>query len=96
MRKELRSLNDKMDRLECHSRRNNVRIFGIQSKINENWDESEAKMRGFLHDKLYLPGHNEIEIERAHRIKGNDKNVCPINVKFSKYKDRIKILKKAK
>ena len=94
MRKEPRSLNDKMDRLECHSRLNIFFFFFlIQGKINENWGESEAKVRDFLHDELDLPGHNELRELTALRV---DRNACPIIVKFSKYKDKTKILKKAK
>ena len=42
------------------------------------------------------PDLENVEIERAHRVKSKDPEICPIIVKFSKYKDRDQILKCAK
>ena len=42
------------------------------------------------------PDLENVEIERAHRVKSKDPEICHIIVKFSKYKDRDQILKCAK
>ena len=51
--------------LENQSRRNNLRFEGLPEDDNETWDETEAKFKNVLVEKLdfeFAP-----EIERAHR-----------------------------
>ncbi|CAB4022372.1 Hypothetical predicted protein [Paramuricea clavata] len=51
--------------LENQSRRNNIRVIGIQEKAHETWEESEAAVKSALVEKLNLPF--QPRIERAHR-----------------------------
>ena len=96
LRDEMASMKSQLDKLEGHSRRNNVRIHGIEGTINENWTECESKVRNFIKNDLGLPDMESVEIERAHRVKSKAPNACTIIVKFSKFKDRECILNKAK
>ena len=89
-------MSERMDKLEGHSRRNNLRIVGVKGRYDENWDQTELRVREVLDEKLQMTNHNEIEIERAHRLKGRDKETCPIIVKFSRYKDRCAVLQRAR
>ena len=45
IKSELANLNLKLDKLESHSRRNNLRFMGIKGSANESWDESERKVK---------------------------------------------------
>ena len=51
--------------LENQSRRNNLRFEGLLKDDNETWDETEAKVRNVLVEKLDF--ESALEIERAHR-----------------------------
>ena len=95
MRKQVSALTDKIDNLEGHSRRNNPRIHGISGPLNEKWDVCEEKVRDFIKTDLNLPEYENVEIERAHRMKSRDKDKCSIIVKFNRYKDREQILRSA-
>ena len=50
---------------EDRSRRNNFRFDGIPETENE-WEETETKLRNFLYDELDIT--EELYIERAHRV----------------------------
>ena len=52
-------------------------------------------MREFIKTELNLPELENVDIERAHRMKSRDENTCII-VKFTKYKDRDQILSRAR
>jgi septal ring factor EnvC (AmiA/AmiB activator) len=51
--------------LENQSRRNNIRVYGVEEKPRETWEETEAALKSILIEKLQLP--SEPRIERAHR-----------------------------
>ena len=57
---------DKLEYLENQSRRNNIRVDGIQEEENESWDTTEEKVKQVLKDKLNLA--DAPDIERAHRV----------------------------
>ena len=52
---------------EDRSRRNNIRVDGIEEDENETWENTENKLRSFLYNKLDIT--NELFIERAHRVR---------------------------
>ena len=52
---------------EDRSRRNNIRVDGIEEDENETWENTENKLRPFLYNKLEIT--NELFIERAHRVR---------------------------
>ena len=54
---------------EDRSRRNNIRVDGIEEDENETWENKENKSRSFLYNELEIP--NELYIERAHRDNNN-------------------------
>ena len=86
----------KIDMLEGHSRRNNLRFGGILGQLNEPWSVTEEKVRMFIKDDLNRPDLENVEIERAHRVKSVDSNKCTIMVKLSKFKEREQLLQAAK
>ena len=69
MQKQLFSVASKLDYIEGQSRRNNVRITGLHSRLNEEWGTTEEKVRAFIQNDLNMPEMEGNEIERAHRIK---------------------------
>lgn len=95
MQKQLNSVISKLDYIEGQSRRNNVRITGLHGCIDEDWAVTEQKVRSFLVNELEMQEMEQIDIERAHRIKSTDRNKCTIIVKFNRFKDREAVLKKA-
>ena len=82
--------------LEDSSRRNNLRILGIEEDPRESWEECENKIHDLLEEELEMDTSN-ITIGRVHRVeeKSNDKKRA-IVVQFSFYKDKINILKNCK
>ena len=95
MRHQVSTLTTKIDNLEGHSRRNNLRIHGIEGTLNERWDVCEEKVRNFIKNDLNLPECENVENERAHRLKSRNHDKCTIIVKFNRYKDREQILRAA-
>ena len=99
-------LKNDFNRLEDQSRRDNLVFHGIpESSKNESWETNEKLVKDFMSDKMGLNTDERtdegIQIERAHRINrpnrsGNTSVPRPIIVKFSRYKQRQKIMTKAK
>ena len=86
----------KLIELEVRSRRNNIRIDGIEEKEREAWEIYEAKATKVFKENLGI--EKEIIIERAHRTKKNykDKNKkCPrtIVLRSANFNDKNIILK---
>ena len=86
----------KLIELEVRSRRNNIRIDGIEEEERETWDISEAKATKIFKENLGI--EKEIIIERAHRTKKNykDKNKKrprTIVLRLTNFKDENIILK---
>ena len=90
-------MNNKLENLEAHSCRNNLRFNGIEGDQLVSWNESEDKIRNFITGDLDIPELKDVEIERAHRLKsGSTAESRTIMVKFSKYRDRDSVLQKSK
>lgn len=96
MKQEMGKLSKKLDYMEGQSRRNNLRFYGIPGKMGENWDDTETKVRSFIKETLHMPSHENVEIERAHRLNMRNTDTCPVVVKFNRYKDKESILNKAR
>ena len=64
---------DKLINLEDRSSRNNLRIYGISESKYETWEKCEEKVDEVFHEKL---GLDNIQIERAHRVKRGKKDKC--------------------
>ena len=58
-------VSSKLIELEDRSRRNNLRIDGINEKPNETWDECEARVQELTEVNLGIT--DTIESERCHR-----------------------------
>lgn len=87
--------------LENQSRRNNIRVIGIQEKAHETWEESEAVVKSALVEKLNLPF--QPRIERAHRTgkftnhDGTPRNgPRPIICRLYDWKEKEIIIKEAR
>jgi len=91
----LNFVRSKTEDCEAQLKRNNLKFQGIQGKIDEPWHITEGKVREFIKTELNLPELENVDIERAHRMKSRDENTCII-VKFTKYKDRDQILSRAR
>ena len=88
---ELQASEEKRERLEAQSRRENLRFYGIPEDKDETWEDTENKVRHYIDSNLEINATN-LSIERAHRIQSTEKP-RPIIVKFSFYKEKEKILK---
>lgn len=84
-------MKEKQQNLEDRSRRNNLRIDGIDENGQESWGDTEEKVHTFFFEKL---GLTDIDIERAHRT-GSRKDGRPrtMILNLQKYKDKTRILK---
>lgn len=93
----------KCDYLENQSRRNNIKVIGIDDSkgMNESWEESEKIIKDKIRDLLQI--QDELVIERAHRVgnwprKRDDgtEESRPIVAKFQSWKQKEMVLKKAR
>ena len=88
---ELKLSQRKCEQLEAQSRRENLRLYGMEEKQNETWEETEQNVRDYIRKDLDMD-ERDINIGRAHRLPSKEKP-RPVIVKFSFYKDRETILK---
>ena len=95
-RVSLASLEARIDKLEDHSRRDNLLFYGFEEQENE---QCENKIRDLLARKIFYHDNtvnvNKINIVRAHRLGGfTAGQKRPIIVKFREYSDKQLILQK--
>ena len=86
----------KLIELEDRSRRNNIRIDGLEEEEGETWEISDAKATKVFIEKLGI--EKGIIIERAHRTKKNykdkdKKRPRSIGLSLANFKDKNIILK---
>ena len=63
---KVKVLEERSNYMEDYSRRNNVRITGVQERNGgETWEQTAATVTSLFADKLQLPG---LMLERAHRV----------------------------
>ncbi|XP_070557445.1 uncharacterized protein [Ptychodera flava] len=96
LKQENAQLRRENDDLENRERRNNLVFYGIEQDCpNESWDSSEDKVKRLLRDKLGIK--DDIEFERVHRVVNAPpiRGEKPIIAKFTKFKDRSKVLTNA-
>ena len=93
--KELNELRRRHVKLECHSRRGNLKFFGLKEQENESNSDTEAVLREFMRTKLkILPSdEKQIQFDRVHRIStrsrdGRNSEPRPIIVKLSVFQDK--------
>ena len=88
-------LTEQAEYLDNYSRRNSLRVEGLpEGQTAETWESTEANFRTLVKEKLGL--HDDIEVERAHRIgqRREDKHRS-VAVKLLRYKDKERIIKRA-
>ena len=95
---ELKELHRRHVKLECHSRRGNMKFFGIKERVNETNNDTELALRDFMRTKLkiLLADEENIHFDRVHRItsrrsKSNGRNLQPrpIIVKLTHFQDKF-------
>ena len=92
-------MKEQITELKDRCRRNNLRFMGMKKKSgveSETWEESKAKVKVFLQEKLGLET-DEITIERAHSVgKKEEGERRTIIAKFLNYKQREIVLNEYK
>ena len=65
---EMEALERRVIKQECHNRRNNFKFFGIKDDEHESPEETESKLRQFLHKEMKIPSSalEDIQFERVH------------------------------
>ena len=68
--KDLRELQRRHIKLECHSRRGNLKFFEVKEGERESNNDTKTALREFLRTKLKIPpnGVKEIHFDRVQRI----------------------------
>ena len=88
----------KAEYLENQSRRNNIRVNGIEESVDETWEETEEKVKEAVKAKLGM----ELEIERAHRVErrkrsqGSAGKPTTIVCRLRNWKQKEQVLREAR
>ena len=94
---ELAELQRRHIKLECHSRRGNLKFYGIKEREHESNEETEDLLRKFLRTDLKIPKKDEesIQFDRVHRVSTRRESSGTTNskprqiiVKFSSFHDK--------
>ena len=94
---------NKLIELEDRSRRNNIRIDGIEEEQYETWDRCEEKIQKVIKDKLGI--EDDVEIDRCCRMKksgkdrlNNERNLRPRTIicRLLRFKDKQRIIQSSK
>ena len=84
--KKAKDLEEKVIYQEDYSRRKNLRISGLEERVNETWEQTSAAVASLLESKLQLPG---VVLERAHRVgPRSDAKPRTVVARFTRYGDR--------
>ena len=89
-------VSSKLIELKDRSRRNNLRIDGVEETPNETWEDCQIKIQELIKNKLKI---NEcIEIGRCHCLSKKKHQNClrTIICRITKFKEKQEILKNAK
>ena len=83
---------DRLDSLEDHSRRNNLRIDGVPEIPRENWEQTSLEIKKIA-EKIGID--HEVKIDRAHRLGRSAGGNRPrtIIARFHHYGDRERFLR---
>lgn len=94
--KEIKVLWDRVQILENHSKRNNVRLVGLKEKYGTN-GTLESCVKKVLSAGLGIDMEGEFEIERVHRIlapmPSEDQPPRPVLIRFLRQSAREKVLR---
>ena len=90
---ELQASEEKRERLEAQSRRENLRFYGMPEDKDETCEETESKAKQYITCNSNLETNpSNLSVESAHRIQSTDRP-RPIIAYFRFYKENKKILK---
>lgn len=89
---KIKELEDRLNYQEDYSRRNNVRISGVEERgASETWEQTAAAVTSLLEEKMQLPG---LVVERAHRVgMRRDDRPRHILARFARYCDRDAVMR---
>ncbi|UYV63317.1 hypothetical protein LAZ67_2003735, partial [Cordylochernes scorpioides] len=87
--KKIRELESRVSFMEMKNREKNLIFYGMEGNGSENPDESRAKIKSLIKDKMQIS--DEIVISRCRRLSKKDK--APMLVEVPEYSERIKIFK---
>ena len=94
---ELAQLQRRHIKSECHSRRGNLKFYGIKEREHESNEDTEDFLRNFLRTDLKIPNEDEesIQFDRVHRVSARrvssgtpNSKPRPIIVKLSSFHDK--------
>ncbi|XP_044172207.1 uncharacterized protein LOC122956582 [Acropora millepora] len=95
LKEEAMNLKRRNIKLEVYTRRENIKIFGIEDKRGESNTRTEELVRIMVREKMNIPKEDveRFQFERVHRISTRQDMVRsskprPIIAKFSFYKDK--------
>ncbi|XP_065662636.1 uncharacterized protein LOC136085270 [Hydra vulgaris] len=90
---EITRIQKKLREIEDRSRRNNLKVDGINKNEGESWKESELKVKKVFEELLSV---KNVQIERAHRTGKKEPNKPrTIVIKLLDFKDKVAILSKS-
>lgn len=92
---KVQDLEDRVNYQDDYSRRNNLRISGMEEPSGgETWEQTATSVTTLLENKLQLPG---LVLERAHRV-GQRRDAAPrtIVARFARYSDREAVMRNAR
>ena len=94
--KKMDTFKDRLDKMERHSRRNNLRLVGFPHSKNTN-DQPESCIQIVKQILQDFENTDNVQIERAHRdgMKREGKSQH-ILIKFLSYQDKINIIKQSR
>lgn len=90
-----KAVNTRLDDIEGQARRNNMIVYGLAEEGQESWEDTEVKVRAFFKEDMGV--QEVLSIERCHRLgpKRRGHTSRPIILKFSFFKDKTRVMKKA-
>lgn len=91
---KMKELEERINYQDDYSRRNNIRISGVEEMSGETWEQTATSVTSLLDDKLQLPG---LALERAHRV-GMRRGAEPraIVARFTHFSDREAVMRNAR
>ena len=98
LKETVANLERKVDDLEGRNRRNNLIFHGVPQPQGprETWAECEESLKKTLKDELGMEDVEDVEIERAHRLRGGGagggQSPRPVIACFRSFKDKEQIL----
>ena len=92
---KIKELENRVNLQEDYSRRNNIRISGMDEMGDgETWEQTAAEVTSLIEEKMQIPG---ILLERAHRVgQRRDAKPRPIVARFTRHCDRENVMRNAR